>query len=738
MGNCCCSCSGGNSCFCPLHEDAIIIDAPIDVVRQVFIDFDAWPEWNPLYKYVKVKRGDIQKLNTKVVLRAAVKFTPIPVKCIINADNNTTNKIEWHGSPISSCIQGFRVTNLFTKISETQTEFRRLEKWYGMLACFSNCCVGKVLSEKAQEMCVNLKYRCEKFQNLSKTLDIPIQSLFVPRNENDVRQIIATNLTQNSKNCIFRPYGGRHSWAPAVVSENDSKVVLLDTSQMKEPLKYVTVPTNDTTLHLLRMGPGVEPGQMAALAARNSRCLPETGALQLSIRIGGFLAAGCHGTGKDLPPVSEFVRALRMVVVNSTWFPNTPQNVGVVIFTDIPTLPVDLLAGALLIDRSHLGLDQSVNIMDYVRVHFGALGIVTEIFLDTVPNFFVDAYDEVLPLETVIPRPEQKDNSFMTDFYNTNTYLELFYSPFNELDQEHLPIPGRIWVKRANPIKKCCMSCYQCKVDILGFHENPFNNWLNDTVQANGDELESLLVDNPTPATPALLTQIGNLAYGLGLNPCCTGICGCIGFTCCEKTSHRYEVPFNQFSLYQRGSPESIIDCEMEVPMSFKRDPEALCFRRFWWWTVDRVRELAKEGKFPLNLTFHCRFNKCSKSLLSSCYSTDDEMRFATIEFLSVTGSPTSHSNYRSYLSEFRTEFMNKLLEINKTLPGSNTYDMIPRPHFAKDWYGIKDVEKKVGEVFRDNILTFNQVRQRVDPGGVFNGGLVPRLVAFAEQNPRK
>ena len=81
---------------------------------------------------------------------------------------------------------------------------------------------------------------------------------------------------------------------------------------------------------------------------------------------------------------------------------------------------------------------------------------------------------------------------------------------------------------------------------------------------------------------------------------------------------------------------------------------------------------------------------------------------------------------------------MNKLLEINKTLPGSNTYDMIPRPHFAKDWYGIKNVEKNVGIIFRENILTFNQVRQQVDPAGVFYGGLVPRLVAFAEQSPRK
>lgn len=56
------------------------------------------------------------------------------------------------------------------------------------------------------------------------------------------------------------------------------------------------------------------------------------------------------------------------------------------------------------------------DLIDFARVHFGSLGIVTEIFIKTQENFFVEGTDEIVPLESIIPKPKVKSSNLQKVF----------------------------------------------------------------------------------------------------------------------------------------------------------------------------------------------------------------------------------------------------------------------------------------------------------------------------------
>eukprot|EP01038_Epipyxis_sp_PR26KG_P014948 gene14948-20108_t len=741
-----------DNCSCsPLVESSVTINAKIFTVWRVFIDFKAWREWNPLYKFMKTIQGDITKHdeNQKIELETAVRFFP-QVKRVHVTKHIEHEIIQWK---YSSYGLSSTVTNTFTYDEETnQTTYHREERMAGFLSGITSCFIHNQLQKLSGDMCEALKNRCEKFQNLAMTIEFPINDIYMPVNEEDVVQIL--HKLRNERYAVFRPYGGKHSWAPSVTSSFSAErlVIMIDTAHMQSHEKRLVAVNGKSCIAI---GPGFTQGQMAKLAAENGRCLPVTGALQESIRVGGFLASGCHGTG-NYPPVSEFVQALRIVCFDKN------NDVKVLLFTEDENFPVNLRKNATLISS----LDQlfegrtpptyaGKSLMDVVRVHFGTLGIVTQIFIETEEQFYVDAKDEVVTLERVIPKPSDEDDSFVVNYLMKkdnnnlfeNDYLELFYSPFNI--NRHIWNSNdnkRIWLKRAKRTTivptGCCRAnaCYK-KSDPLGFHKNPLNNWLNDTIQLSSDDLQSSLLKlnskNQSFCSSFIglcFSLFGNVAQGLGLNPCCSGIFGSIGM-CFGVDSHKYTVPFNSFSLYQRIAPEKIWDQEMEIPIDLSIDPQAKRFRRAWWYVIEEIEKSRLRNEFPLNIMFHCRFNRRSKSILSSCYSPidSDQLWFATIEFLSVTGGEGDQNNkYKKYFQEFVTKIMDFWLHVNDDLieqDPTNLSHLKPRPHFAKNWYDVTSVRASTIDLFKENIILFEQIRIIIDPYNKFNGGLVPLLL---------
>jgi FAD/FMN-containing dehydrogenase len=132
----------------------------------------------------------------------------------------------------------------------------------------------------------------EYYVNLAKTIIVKVDNKCEPTNELEVIKII-----EDYKDYLIRPYGGTHSWAPSVVSDYDAKdgnkrILVMDTSKLKNNKMEIVQIGDDKCL---RMGPGETQGSMAEFAVKHGQCFPVTGALQTSIRVGGFLASGCHG-----------------------------------------------------------------------------------------------------------------------------------------------------------------------------------------------------------------------------------------------------------------------------------------------------------------------------------------------------------------------------------------------------------------------------------------------------------
>ena len=52
----------------------IIIHAPTEVVRENFLNFTKWGEWNTVFTKIEVKKGDIDKLETQPTLNLEIDF----------------------------------------------------------------------------------------------------------------------------------------------------------------------------------------------------------------------------------------------------------------------------------------------------------------------------------------------------------------------------------------------------------------------------------------------------------------------------------------------------------------------------------------------------------------------------------------------------------------------------------------------------------------------------------------
>lgn len=162
----------------------------------------------------------------------------------------------------------------------------------------------------------------QEFSNLSATQTYRVEDTVRPTSEREVIDVVET-AARNGE--LVRPSGGRHSWAFSVMSPTDSteeaKVKIVDTRFLLDPRAEgrpiglgftfrenvpkdwrAVDPDEGGAATLIAVPPGINQSQLANLAAAQGRGLPVSGAIKDSIRVGGFLTSGCHGTGHS-PPV---------------------------------------------------------------------------------------------------------------------------------------------------------------------------------------------------------------------------------------------------------------------------------------------------------------------------------------------------------------------------------------------------------------------------------------------------
>lgn len=142
-----------------------VINASPEVVRAKFLEFQKWPEWNSMIPQIAVKRGSIEKLETKPTLKMTLDFnrkkdpSPAPVYPEVYANNKQV--FEW----------GFRKwylranhPHLFESLDNgTKTRFINYESMGGLLKSFIMTKSTKSnMTEHFIKMNEDFKKFCEK------------------------------------------------------------------------------------------------------------------------------------------------------------------------------------------------------------------------------------------------------------------------------------------------------------------------------------------------------------------------------------------------------------------------------------------------------------------------------------------------------------------------------------------------------------------------------------------------
>lgn len=110
-------------------RDAIVIDAPVERVWEVFADTGSYPDWNPFIKSFEGKLGPSEKVLVKMDMGMFVM--PItPVLTVVQPPNELSWVVEQGSSFLYSVDRHFR----FDPLNDSQTHFVQSESSTGFLS----------------------------------------------------------------------------------------------------------------------------------------------------------------------------------------------------------------------------------------------------------------------------------------------------------------------------------------------------------------------------------------------------------------------------------------------------------------------------------------------------------------------------------------------------------------------------------------------------------------------------
>src|SRR5262249_10195222 len=139
---------------------------------------------------------------------------------------------------------------------------------------------------------------------------------------------------------------------------------------------------------------------------------------------------------------------------------------------------------------------------------------------------------------------------------------------------------------------------------------------------------------------------------------------------------YKYFTPHNRTAV--RDAPDAqhyrdFIELTRCRIMSFaiKIDPEFANVQAAWQLVVDKVRDRAARGEYPLNLVLEMRVIRNSSVLLSPAFGPADQ-HHCYFEVISLDGTPGSD------------EFFNEVAQAWMAMPGLDA-----RPHWGKYFYEI-------------------------------------------------
>ena len=110
-------------------RDAVVIDAPVEKVWEVFRDFDAYPDWNPFIKSFTGRIAPSEKVSVR--LDMGLYIMPItPVLTVVEPPRELSWVVEQGSSFLYEVRRHFRLDPL----GDSQTHFVQSETSTGLLS----------------------------------------------------------------------------------------------------------------------------------------------------------------------------------------------------------------------------------------------------------------------------------------------------------------------------------------------------------------------------------------------------------------------------------------------------------------------------------------------------------------------------------------------------------------------------------------------------------------------------
>lgn len=593
----------------------------------------------------------------------------------------------------------------------------------------------------------------ETWQNATQTLTAHPAKILSATSEQDVVEFIKDALANNKR---IRPAGGGHSWYPLVLIEDSVEPDDGDYYIVKfDKMNHVAVDSSNRLL----VEPGATMGDLTPVMKSSGRAFPTEGVIPQVIELGGFIAAGCHGTGWQEPTVPDLVHAITIVLSIT----DATGNPYVCTFSDAGIEACHIYQGSNKVEVQAPASIQSIagpDLMSALRVSLGSMGLMSQMSFNTVPMFQLYAQDTTQnDMEEIISRT---DPSKLEAHVTGNDYLELFWFPFNSLT------PGCNFDVKAAESKSETgqfLQLAECIVQVIGQISSssppsilPSKIWLK-TANKNQPPPPPDSYPTTVPADDPFETWLGGKALDLLINvpDSLLGIPGwmitlyglryLIDGPAYAKANDHYVADAPEVFNYQ-SSAFPIVDFSFAVPMDLSNSQQAYQnIADAWYAVVDAAVDALQHGqsvpeRFPINVTLHARFIKNSGAMISPAYqppgSNNDTMHTCFIEFLSYAVPPPGENPFeQKRYKEYYAAWDAVCQSIGKkwlALGGQRA-----RPHWAKDWQTIANegIYEHIRQSFQydassqygvNNLDTFKRLRDTMDPGNMFMNNYIEKI----------
>jgi D-arabinono-1,4-lactone oxidase/FAD binding domain len=219
------------------------------------------------------------------------------------------------------------------------------------------------------------------WRNWGRTAACHPQVAFLPETAGDLVEIVAE---ARARKLRVRVAATGHSW-PALATTSDVLVIT-------HRLDMVTVDLDDPQRPLLIAEAGATNQQINDVLEQHGLTLPFNVVLE-SVRIGGLVATGSHGSGWETPTLSDLVEAIEIVSA----------------------------AGDLVCYRA---ATHGPEVMSAVRLSLGLFGIIYRVHLRVEPNYRVQQRDTRVPIATM--------RAQIAELAPRHEALDIYYWPYQK------------------------------------------------------------------------------------------------------------------------------------------------------------------------------------------------------------------------------------------------------------------------------------------------------------------